>query len=477
MFYRLTIFGGGYAVFGVWGISDVARLCYFGLHSLQHRGQEGAGIVVSQDGNLRGHHGLGLLTDVFKEERQIDGLKGDAAIGHVLYSTDGINGMKNIQPFIFKFYNEEVALAHKGKLTNAATLRKELEDEGAIFSSSSDTEILMHLIRRSKKDTLIERVKESLNKVKGAFAYLILTPNELIGALDPNGFRPLSLGQLSNGAYILASETCAFDVVGAKFIRTIEPGEVVIVNNERYSIEKYTEDTTMSIDSMEYIYFARPDSNIAGVNVHTARKSMGRMLAKEAPAEADVVVGVPNSSLSAASGYAEQSGIPYEMGLVKNQYIARTFIQPTQALRELGVRMKLSAVSGVVKGKKVVVIDDSIVRGTTSKYIVQLLRDAGAIEVHMRIASPPFSFPDFYGIDVQDRNQLIAADHSVDEIREIIGVDSLAFLSVTGTIDSIGLNFDAPYKGLCMAYFTGEYPTPLYDYEADYLESLKSKKN
>jgi amidophosphoribosyltransferase len=464
-------------VLGVWGISDVARLCYFGLHSLQHRGQEGAGIVVSQDGNLRGHHGLGLLTDVFKEERQIDGLKGDAAIGHVLYSTDGINGMKNIQPFIFKFYNEEVALAHKGKLTNAATLRKELEDEGAIFSSSSDTEILMHLIRRSKKDTLIERVKESLNKVKGAFAYLILTPNELIGALDPNGFRPLSLGQLSNGAYILASETCAFDVVGAKFIRTIEPGEVVIINNERYSIEKYTEDTTMSIDSMEYIYFARPDSNIAGVNVHTARKSMGRMLAKEAPAEADVVVGVPNSSLSAASGYAEQSGIPYEMGLVKNQYIARTFIQPTQALRELGVRMKLSAVSGVVKGKKVVVIDDSIVRGTTSKYIVQLLRDAGAIEVHMRIASPPFSFPDFYGIDVQDRNQLIAADHSVDEIREIIGVDSLAFLSVTGTIDSIGLNFDAPYKGLCMAYFTGEYPTPLYDYEADYLESLKSKKN
>ena len=477
MFYRLTIFGGGYAVLGVWGISDVARLCYFGLHSLQHRGQEGAGIVVSQDGNLRGHHGLGLLTDVFKEERQIDGLKGDAAIGHVLYSTDGINGMKNIQPFIFKFYNEEVALAHKGKLTNAATLRKELEDEGAIFSSSSDTEILMHLIRRSKKDTLIERVKESLNKVKGAFAYLILTPNELIGALDPNGFRPLSLGQLSNGAYILASETCAFDVVGAKFIRTIEPGEVVIINNERYSIEKYTEDTTMSIDSMEYIYFARPDSNIAGVNVHTARKNMGRMLAKEAPAEADVVVGVPNSSLSAASGYAEQSGIPYEMGLVKNQYIARTFIQPTQALRELGVRMKLSAVSGVVKGKKVVVIDDSIVRGTTSKYIVQLLRDAGAIEVHMRIASPPFSFPDFYGIDVQDRNQLIAADHSVDEIREIIGVDSLAFLSVTGTIDSIGLNFDAPYKGLCMAYFTGEYPTPLYDYEADYLESLKSKKN
>jgi amidophosphoribosyltransferase len=464
---------GGDSLFGVWDISDAARLCYFGLHSLQHRGQEGAGIVVSQDGNLKGHHGLGLLTDVFKEERQIDGLKGEAAIGHVLYSTDGINGLRNIEPFIFKFHDEELALAHSGNLTNAATLRKELEKDGAIFSSSSDAEVLMHLIRRSKKDTLIERVKESLNKVKGAFSFLILTPNELIGALDPNGFRPLSLGQLSNGAYILASETCAFDVVGAKFIRTIEPGEMVFVNDERFDIEKFTEATTMSIDSMEYIYFARPDSNIAGVNVHTARKSMGRMLAKEAPAEADVVIGVPNSSLSAASGYAEQSGIPYEMGLVKNQYIARTFIQPTQALRELGVRMKLSAVSGVVQGKKVVVIDDSVVRGTTSKYIVQLLRDAGATEVHMRIASPTFCFPDFYGIDVTDRKQLIAADHSVEEIREIIGADSLEFLSVTGTIDSIGLNFDAPYKGLCMAYFTGEYPTPLYDYEADYLNSLK----
>ncbi len=475
-FLRLIILKGGDSLFGVWSISDAARLCYFGLHSLQHRGQEGAGIVVSQDGNLKGHHGLGLLTDVFKEERQIDGLKGEAAIGHVLYSTDGINGMRNIEPFIFKFHDEELALAHSGNLTNAASLRKELEEEGAIFSSSSDAEILMHLIRRSKKDTLIERVKESLNKVKGAFSFLILTPNELIGALDPNGFRPLSLGQLSNGAYILASETCAFDVVGAKFIRTIEPGEMVIVNHEHYHIEKFTEETTMSVDSMEYIYFARPDSNIAGVNVHTARKSMGRMLAKEAPAEADVVIGVPNSSLSAASGYAEQSGIPYEMGLVKNQYIARTFIQPTQALRELGVRMKLSAVSGVVKGKKVVVIDDSIVRGTTSKYIVQLLRDAGATEVHMRIASPTFCFPDFYGIDVTDRKQLIAADHSVEEIREIIGADSLEFLSVTGTIDSIGLNFDAPYKGLCMAYFTGEYPTPLYDYEADYLNSLKKAK-
>ena len=473
---RRISFGGGYAVFGVWGISDAARLCYFGLHSLQHRGQDGAGIVVSNKGKLKGHNGLGLLTDVFKDEHQIDGLKGEAAIGQVLYGTAGSNEIRNVQPLLFEFHDEEFALAHNGKLTNSTTLRKELEDDGAIFSSHSDAEILMHLIRRSKKDTLLERIKESLNKVKGAFSYLILTPNEMIGALDPNGFRPLSLGQLSNGAYILASETCALDVTGAKFIRSVEPGEIVIVNHDSYQIETYTEDTMISIDSMEYIYFARPDSDIAGVNVHTARKNMGSTLAEEAPTVADVVVGVPNSSLSAASGYAEKSGIPYEIGLVKNQYIARTFIQPTQELRELGVRMKLSAVSGVVKGKKVVMVDDSIVRGTTSKYIVQLLRDAGAIEVHVRVASPLFRYPSFYGIDIEDRKDLIAADHSVEEIREIIGADSLAFLSVTGTIDSIGLNFDAPYNGLCMAYFTGEYPTPLYDYEADYLKSLKKAR-
>lgn len=465
-------------IFGVWGIPDAARLCYFGLHSLQHRGQEGAGIVASNQGKLKGHRDLGLLTDVFKNERQFDRLKGEDAIGHVRYGTAGSNGIENIQPFLFRFHDEEIALAHNGNLINATTLRIELEKSGAIFSSSSDTEILMHLIRRSEKQTLKDRVKESLNKIKGAFSFLILTSKEMIGALDPNGFRPISIGQLSNGAYVIASETCALDVVGAKFIRFLEPGEIVTINDEGYEIEKYTDDTTISIDSMEYIYFARPDSNIAGVNVHTARKRMGATLAMEAPTDADVVVGVPNSSLSAASGYAEQSGIPYEMGLVKNQYIARTFIQPTQELRELGVRMKLSAVSGVVKDKKVVLVDDSIVRGTTSKYIVQLLREAGAQEVHLRIASPPFRFPSFYGIDIQNRKDLIAADHSVDEIRKMIDADSLAFLSVTGTVDSIGLNFDAPFKGLCMAYFTGDFPTPLYDYEGDYLKSIeKARKN
>lgn len=461
-------------VFGVWGHPEAARLSYFGLHSLQHRGQEGAGIVANNNRKLRGHRDLGLLSEVFKDNTQFAGrLAGEASIGHVRYSTAGSNSIQNIQPFLFNFYDEELALAHNGNLINATSLRKELEKDGAIFHSNSDTEILMHLIRRSKKTELIERIKESLNTVKGAFAYLILTPDAMIGALDPNGFRPLSIGQMSNGAYVLASETCALDSVGATFVRGVQPGELVIVNDEGYHIEKFTEDTMISICSMEYIYFARPDSDIAGVNVHTARKKMGSTLAEEAPADADIVIGVPNSSLSAASGYAEFSGIPYEMGLVKNQYVARTFIQPTQELREQGVRMKLSAVRGVVKGKKVVMVDDSIVRGTTSRRIVELLKEAGAAEVHVRISSPPLRYPCFYGIDIQNRKDLIAADHTVDEIRELIGADSLAFLSVDGTVDSIGLKFDAPYNGLCMAYFTGEFPTPLYDYEADYLKSLE----
>ena len=280
---------------------------------------------------------------------------------------------------------------------------------------------------------------------------------------------------MKNGAYVVASETCALEGVGATFVRDVAPGEIIIIDDSGYRSERYTTDTQSAICSMEYVYFARPDSNIAGVNVHTARKNMGKRLAKEAPVEADMVVGVPNSSLSAASGYAEASGIPYEMGLVKNQYIARTFIQPTQELREQGVRMKLSAVRGVVEGKRVIMVDDSIVRGTTSKRIVELLKEAGAKEVHVRIASPPIKFPCFYGIDIQTRKELIAANHSIAEIKEIITADSLSFLSEEGLIDAIGLNLDAPYSGLCMAYFNGDYPTPLYDYEADYLASLKEK--
>ncbi|MDT2835805.1 amidophosphoribosyltransferase [Enterococcus durans] len=462
-------------VFGVWGHSDAASITYFGLHSLQHRGQEGAGIVSNNQGKLLGHRDLGLLSEVFKDQRKLKALSGEAAIGHVRYATAGNGSVDNIQPFLFKFYDQSVGLAHNGNLTNARSLRTELEKDGAIFHSNSDTEILMHLIRRSGEQTFLGKLKYALNEVKGGFAYLLLTEDAMIAALDPNGFRPLAIGQMKNGAYVIASETCALEVVGAKFVRDVRPGEIVIVDDSGYRVETYTKDTQLAICSMEYIYFARPDSNIAGINVHTARKNMGRNLAKEALVNADMVVGVPNSSLSAASGYAEASGIPYEIGLVKNQYIARTFIQPTPGLREQGVRMKLSAVRGVVEGKRIVMVDDSIVRGTTSRRIVRLLKEAGAKEVHVRIASPPLKYPCFYGIDIQTRKELIAANHSVEEIRQCIEADSLEFLSEEGLIQAIGLAEDAPYSGLCMAYFNGDYPTPLYDYEEKYQESLKEK--
>lgn len=459
-------------VFGVWGHPDAARVTYFGLHSLQHRGQEGAGIVTNDAGKLNGHRDLGLLAEVFSDERVLQRLTGDAAIGHVRYATAGNGSVDNIQPFLFKFFDQQIGLAHNGNLTNAKSLRKSLEKAGAIFHSNSDTEILMHLIRRSEEPLFMDRVKEALNQVKGGFAYLLLTENAMIAALDPNGFRPLSIGKMVNGAYVVASETCALEVIGAEFIRDVRPGEVVIIDDAGIQIEQYTQEVQPAICSMEFIYFARPDSNIAGVNVHRARKNMGRRLAQEAPIEADMVIGVPNSSLSAASGYAEASGIPYELGLVKNQYIARTFIQPTQELREQGVRMKLSAVRGVVEGKRVILVDDSIVRGTTSRRIVQLLKEAGAKEVHVRIGSPPLRYPCFYGIDIQTRKELVAAKYTEAEICEKIEADSLAFLSEDGLIEAIGLDFDAPYSGLCMAYFNGDYPTPLYDYEENYLASL-----
>ncbi|MBO0449599.1 amidophosphoribosyltransferase [Enterococcus sp. MJM12] len=462
-------------IFGVWGHPDAARVTYFGLHSLQHRGQEGAGIVSNDAGKLYGYRELGLLSEVFKDDRQLAQLKGNAAIGHVRYATAGNGSVDNIQPFLFKFYDCSVGLAHNGNLTNACSLRTELERDGAIFHSNSDTEILMHLIRRSKKETWLDQLKEALNQVKGGFAYILMREDCMIAALDANGFRPLAIGKMKNGAYVVASETCALEVSGAEFVRDVQPGEIIIINGDGVKIEHFTKDTQHAICSMEYVYFARPDSNIAGVNVHTARKNMGRNLAKEAPVAADMVIGVPNSSLSAASGYAEASGIPYELGLVKNQYVARTFIQPTQELREQGVRMKLSAVRGVVAGKKVIMVDDSIVRGTTSRRIVDLLKEAGAKEVHVRIASPPLKYPCFYGIDIQTRKELIAANHSVEEIRQVIGADSLSYLSEEGLINAIGLDFDAPYGGLCMAYFNGDYPTPLYDYQEKYQASLKEQ--
>lgn len=462
-------------VFGIWGHPQAAQVTYFGLHSLQHRGQEGAGILTNDAGKLIRHRDTGLISEVFKNPANLEKLTGQAAIGHVRYATAGEASIDNIQPFHFKFYDMEFGLVHNGNLTNTNTLKKELEHNGAIFSSSSDTEILAHLIRRSHNPSFMGKVKEALNTVKGGFAYLLMMEDKLIAALDPNGFRPLSIGKMANGAIVVSSETCAFEVVGAEWIRDVKPGEVVIIDNSGIQYDTYTTDTQLAICSMEYIYFARPDSNIHGVNVHTARKRMGAQLAREFKHEADIVVGIPNSSLSAAMGFAEESGLPNEMGLIKNQYTQRTFIQPTQELREQGVRMKLSAVSGVVKGKRVVMIDDSIVRGTTSCRIVQLLKEAGATEVHVAIGSPALAYPCFYGIDIQTRRELIAANHSVEETRQIIGADSLTYLSIDGLIDSIGLETDAPNGGLCVAYFDGKYPTPLYDYEEEYRRSLDEK--
>lgn len=456
-------------VFGVWNDDQAAQRTYFGLHSLQHRGQEGAGIVVKTDEDrLIGHKGLGLLADVFDRPESIDELQGRSAIGHVRYGTAGSRGIENIQPLLFHYLKEDVALAHNGNLTNAVSMREKLEADGAIFQSNSDTEVLMHLIQRQPQTQFVDRLKASLRQIKGGFAYLILTKDALYAALDPNGFRPLVVGQLESGSYIVASETCALDVVGAKFVRDVQPGELIQIDDSGYHVMQYTTETQLAICSMEYIYFARPDSDIYGVNVHMARQEMGRQVALENPIDADIVVGVPNSSLSAASGVAQQLGVPDEMGLIKNQYSSRTFIQPTQELREQGVKMKLSAVRAVVAGKKVALVDDSIVRGTTSQYIVRMLKAAGAKEVHLLIASPPLKYPCFYGIDIERTRELMAANYTVEEMRDQIGADSLHFLSLPGLIKAIGLKQDAPNEGLCVAYFSGDYPTALYDYEAGF---------
>ncbi|WP_017754522.1 amidophosphoribosyltransferase [Calidifontibacillus oryziterrae] len=447
-------------VFGVWGHSDAAHLTYYGLHSLQHRGQEGSGIVVTDGETLKISKGLGLVTEVFGLG-ELESLKGNAAIGHVRYSTAGDKGYENVQPLLFNSQSGSLALAHNGNLVNAIALRRQLEFQGSIFQTSSDTEVLAHLIRRGGFLNIEEQVKNSLPMLKGAYAYIILTENKLIAALDPNGFRPLSIGRL-DGAYVIASETCAFDVIGATYERDVLPGEMIIIDDTGMRSERFTVNVNRSICSMEYIYFARPDSNVDSVNVHSARKRLGKKLAEEAAVEADVVTGVPDSSISAAIGYAEATGIPYELGLLKNRYVGRTFIQPSQEMRERGVKMKLSPVRGVVEGKRVVMVDDSIVRGTTSRRIVKLLRDAGATEVHVRISSPPIENPCFYGIDTSSREELIAASMTIEEIRQEIGADSLAFISTDGLLEAIGRNSNEENCGQCLACFTGKYPTEIY---------------
>lgn len=447
-------------VFGIWGHPDAAKLTYYGLHSLQHRGQEGAGIVVSNGEKLRIVKGEGLVNEVFGNG-QLEQLEGNAAIGHVRYATTGGGGIQNVQPLLFHSQVGGLAIAHNGNLVNANDLKHQLENQGSIFQTSSDTEVLAHLTRKSGYTKIKDRVKNALTMLKGAYAFLIMTEKKMIVALDPNGLRPLSLGRLGD-AWVVASETCAFDIIGAKFERDVEPGELLVINDEGIQSERFSLMANRAMCSMEYIYFSRPDSSINGINVHTARKKLGKQLALEAPIDADIVTGVPDSSISAAIGYAEESGIPYELGLIKNRYVGRTFIQPSQSLREQGVKMKLSPVRGVVEGKRVVMVDDSIVRGTTSRRIVKMLRDAGALEVHVCISSPPIKNPCFYGIDTSTHEELIASSHSVEEMRELIGADTLTFLSPEGLVKAIGRPYEGESRGQCMACFTGKYPTEIF---------------
>ncbi|MGA9226517.1 MAG: amidophosphoribosyltransferase [Mesobacillus sp.] len=447
-------------VFGIWGHTEAAQITYYGLHSLQHRGQEGTGIVVTDGQQLKVKKGEGLVNEIFTAD-VMEELQGVGAIGHVRYATAGGGGYENVQPLLFQSQSGGLALAHNGNLVNADALRNQLEAQGSIFQTSSDTEVLAHLIKRGGFSQLKDRVKNALPMLKGAYAFLIMTETEMMVALDPHGLRPLSLGKLGD-AYVVASETCAFDIVGAEFVRDVLPGELLIIDGDGLHSEIYSMNSTTAICTMEYIYFSRPDSNIHGINVHTARKNLGKQLAVEVPIKADVVTGVPDSSISAAIGYAEESGIPYELGLIKNRYVGRTFIQPSQSLREQGVKMKLSPVRGVVEGKRVIMVDDSIVRGTTSRRIVNMLKEAGATEVHVVISSPPIQNPCFYGIDTSTREELIASDHSVEEIRELIGADSLTFLSVEGMLEAIGRNEPGETRGQCLACFTGKYPTEIY---------------
>ena len=448
-------------VFGIWGHTEAAQLSYYGLHALQHRGQEGAGIVSTDGQQLRAVKGEGLVNDVFNEEKLRTAI-GHAAIAHARYATAGGNGIENVQPLLFRSSTGSLAIAHNGNLVNATHLKQYLERSGSIFNSTSDTEVVVHLIKKSSHSPFRAKVKNALSLLKGAFSILLLTNDSMIVARDRNGLRPLSLGKLGD-AWVVASETCAFDLIGAEYVREVEPGELLIISNNGLEVDSYVERDKRTMCAMEYVYFARPDSNIDGINVHMARKRMGKELARECMhIEADVITGVPDSSISAAIGFAEESGIPYELGLIKNRYVGRTFIQPTQELRERGVKMKLSPVVQVVKGKRIIMVDDSIVRGTTSRRIVRMLKEAGAKEVHVVISSPPMTDPCFYGIDTSTHEELIASSHNAEEIRQAIGADSLTFLSVEGLVKATERPFEDEHGGLCMACFTGKYPTEIF---------------
>ncbi len=438
-------------VFGILGSSEAPNLTYLGLYALQHRGQESAGIVASDGESLHLEKSMGLVADVFTETR-LKRLKGSLAIGHVRYSTTGSSQLKNAQPILATCRHGTVALAHNGNLVNAQLLRAELETQGSIFKSSTDSEVIVHLIARSKSDDLVEATAEALNRVTGAYSLVIMNERELLGIRDPRGFRPLSLGKLGD-AWVLASESCAFDLIDAKFVRDLEPGEFLHITPRGLKSYYPLAPGRSAQCIFEYIYFARPDSILFGQSVARVRKALGRQLAEEAPAEADLVIPVPDSGVPAALGFSDRSGIPFDHGLIRNHYVGRTFIEPKQSIRHFGVKIKLNPVRELLEGKRVVVVDDSIVRGTTSRKIVTMVRSAGAREVHMRISSPPTISPCYYGIDTPTRRELIASSHSVDEIRTYIRADSLGYLSMAGLLKAVGKD-----TGFCHACFSMDYP-------------------
>ena len=440
-------------VFGIYGHPEAANLVYLGLYALQHRGQEGAGITSSDGKTLFTEKGIGLVSDIFKEKR-LKRLPGNLAIGHNRYSTAGGSGIKNVQPIVANFFQGSIAIAHNGTLVNADELRDELEAEGAIFQSTSDSEVILHLMARSKAGNFRNKVTDALSQVRGAYSLLIMREGELVAVRDPFGVRPLSIGIL-NGSYVVASETCALDLIDAEYIRDVEPGEIVHITGDGLESEMVFHSKRRAFCVFEYIYFARPDSNIfGGYNVNEIRKEFGRQLYREAPVEGDIVIPVPDSGVPAAIGYAEESGIPFDFGLIRNHYVGRTFIEPKANIRHFGVKIKLNPVWNLLEGKRVVVVDDSIVRGTTSKKIVKMIREGGgAREVHVVISSPPTKGPCFYGIDTPTRRELIANTHTIDEIRKYITSDSLNYLSLEGIKNIV----PSPHK-YCYACFDAIYP-------------------
>ena len=456
-------------VFGIFGASEAANLTYLGLHALQHRGQESAGIVSSDGERLFAHRSLGLVQDAFAQD-VLERLPGSHAIGHVRYSTAGGAGIKNAQPIAVDYAHGSLAVAHNGNLTNFDELRSRLEAEGSIFQTTSDTELLVHLIARSRQTSTVDRVVDALGHVAGAYSMVFLTPGELIAVRDPYGFRPLCLGILKDGQVAVASEPVAFHLIGAEYLRDVKPGEMLVIDGGgmRSLMPFEAKPTKMCI--FEYVYFARPDSELGGTSVYEARKLMGRRLAHEQPADVDVVIPVPDSGVAAAMGFASEIGCNFELGLIRSHYVGRTFIEPAQSIRHFGVRLKLSPVRPVLEGKRVAVVDDSIVRGTTSRKIVKMLRDAGAREVHLRIASPPTRWPCFYGIDTPSRGELIASSHSVEEIGRYITADSLGYLSIGGLHEAVAGAVDG--KGFCDACFSGDYPVAVPIRDANHRRQL-----